>query len=470
LLRLRSDEQLVGLFRAGNDEAFRAIHDRYRRHLLAYVRQMLRNSRSDPEDVVQDAFLRASQGLRAHDHELNLRPWLYKVARNACIDELRRHLPAPCAEVESTAEHDPVAESEQRETLRRLVTDLGRLPEQQRSALLMRELGGMSYAEVAEALGVSVPALKSLLVRARLGLVESLEARDTACTDIRGELASAHARGMRPNGLARRHLRDCAGCRQYRVEIRRTERRLAALAPTLGVLGPLTRLFGGGVTGGAAASSGTVTVLGASATHVAALVAATVIAVGSAVGVREVTATPSAPAHHPAPAQVVAPLSLATAAASSSARARAQTAAPASPRRVSAAASAGSAATRSTAVTTLATTHAAAPAASSAPTGASSSTTSSCPTGDASCGQHRSLTPTGNVSTSTAGGGGSTPPTTSSGTPAGSGSGGTAPDTSSSTPSGSGAVTSSPLGSQTSSASSGTSTAPVDSSSAPSGS
>ena len=71
------------------------------------------------------------------------------------------------------------------------------LPEQQRSALLMREMEGLSYNDLAAALGVTVPAVKSLLVRARVGLVEAIEARDTACVEIRDDLASAFDRGVR---------------------------------------------------------------------------------------------------------------------------------------------------------------------------------------------------------------------------------------------------------------------------------
>ncbi|HEY5188299.1 MAG TPA: sigma factor, partial [Solirubrobacteraceae bacterium] len=92
LLRLRSDEQLVSLFRSGNDEAFRVIHDRYRQRLFAYTRQMLPGSRQDAEDALQDIFVRAYAGLRANDRELALRAWLYRVAHNRCIDELRRPL------------------------------------------------------------------------------------------------------------------------------------------------------------------------------------------------------------------------------------------------------------------------------------------------------------------------------------------------------------------------------------------
>jgi RNA polymerase sigma factor (sigma-70 family) len=159
----------VALFRAGHDDAFRVIHDRYRQRLFAYTRQML-TQRQDAEDALQDIFVRAYAGLRANHRELALRAWLYRVAHNRCIDELRRPSPPPpeVLELLRSPVHDPIAEADQRESLRRLIADVRRLPEQQRSALLMRELGGMSYADMAAALGVTVPAVKSLLVRARL--------------------------------------------------------------------------------------------------------------------------------------------------------------------------------------------------------------------------------------------------------------------------------------------------------------
>ena len=92
LLRLRSDDQLLALFRAGNEDAFRVIHDRYRQRLFAYTRQMLPGSAQDAEDALQDVFVRAYAGLRANRRELTLRPWLYRVAHNRCVDELRRPL------------------------------------------------------------------------------------------------------------------------------------------------------------------------------------------------------------------------------------------------------------------------------------------------------------------------------------------------------------------------------------------
>jgi RNA polymerase sigma factor (sigma-70 family) len=320
LLRLRSDQQLVGLFRAGNEDAFRVIHDRYRHRLLAYVRQMLAGANPDAEDLLQDVFVRAYAGLRASGRELSLRPWLYRIAHNRCVDELRRPMPSATEPLElaPAAISDPVLESEKRESLRRLIIDIRRLPDQQRSALLMREMSGMSYTDIGGVLGLSVPAVKSLLVRARLGLVAAVEARDTACRHIRSDLAEAHERGVRPSGLARRHMHDCSGCREYRSELRGVSRQLAALAPVLGPLGVLTRLVGAGggassgaaaggtgsgvLAAGGAASAGT-TVLGAAATHVAAVVAAAVVTAGGAVEIQRTVATQldSAPAHHVKP-------------------------------------------------------------------------------------------------------------------------------------------------------------------------
>jgi RNA polymerase sigma factor (sigma-70 family) len=258
LLRLRSDDQLVALFRAGHDEAFGTIHDRYRARLFGYARQMLGGSSSDAEDVLQDVFLRAYDALRVDGREVLVRAWLYRVAHNRCIDQLRR--PAPAAsdiyDLNRGPSQDPMAEAERREDLRRLVADVRRLPEQQRSALLMREMEGLSYNELAAALDVTVPAVKSLLVRARIGLVEAIEARDTGCEEIRTDLAAAAGRGVRSSGRSRKHLRECAGCRDYRAAMRTIDKQLNGLVPSAGPLTTLAKLLGiGGAGSGAAAGS-----------------------------------------------------------------------------------------------------------------------------------------------------------------------------------------------------------------------
>jgi RNA polymerase sigma factor (sigma-70 family) len=314
LLRLRSDEQLVTLFRDGNEDAFRIIHDRYRTRLLAYARQMLAASGQDSEDALQEIFVRAYYGLRANQRDLALRPWLYRIAHNRCVDVLRHYQPIPVdpADALMPDQQDPAARAEQRDALRRLIADVRRLPEQQRSALLMRELSGMSYNDVASALGVSVPAVKSLLVRARVGLAAASEARNTACAEIREDLIVAHDRGVRASGLARRHLHECQGCREFRSDVRGVSRQLAALTPTLGPVGVIANLlgFGGGgaaagtsMAGGSAAAAGGAATTGAAsagllaggAGHVVTLLAAAVVTAGGAV---EIQRTFSAPVPH----------------------------------------------------------------------------------------------------------------------------------------------------------------------------
>jgi RNA polymerase sigma factor (sigma-70 family) len=312
LLRFRSDEQLVALFRAGDEEAFRAIHDRYHKRLFAYTRQML-HGRQDAEDALQDVFVRAYAGLRASNQHLALRAWLFRVAHNRCIDELRRPAPPPpeLLQLVRGTVHDPLAEVDLRESLRRLIEDIGRLPEQQRSALLMRELAGMPYNDLAASLGISVGAVKSLLVRARVALAQAAEARDTSCYLVREQLVEAHDRGIRPNANARKHMRDCVGCKSFRRELRGMSRQLAAISPAVGPLGVLAKTLG--ISGGAGGGGG-LALLGGGATasagglavginHVAALLVAAAATAGGAAAIQHSIIPP---AHHRAPARVVA--------------------------------------------------------------------------------------------------------------------------------------------------------------------
>jgi RNA polymerase sigma factor (sigma-70 family) len=323
LLRLRSDDQLLALFRKGDEDAFQVIHERYRQRLFAYARQMLGGSRSDAEDAMQDVFLWAYGALRADDRPVTLRAWLYRVAHNRCIDQLRRPLPAAVDLFDLTrgpSLHDPLEEAERREDLRRLVADVRRLPEQQRSALLMREMEGLTYKELSEALVVSIPAVKSLLVRARIGLVEAIEARDAACDDIRLDIAAAIDRGVRASGRARRHMRECASCREYRTAMRGELKQLSGMGGAHGLLATTAKLLGiggagsGAAAGGGAASAGGGAAViggGAVATKVAVLACCAAVVSGTvevqqatqpakhathaaSVGVRHVAAIPAA--------------------------------------------------------------------------------------------------------------------------------------------------------------------------------
>jgi hypothetical protein len=201
------------------------------------------------------------------------------------------------------------------------VADVSRLPDQQRSALLMRELNGLSYQDLAGALDVTVPAVKSLLVRARIGLVEAAEARDADCCEIRRDLLAAYDRGVKASGRARRHMRECSGCREYRTALRSVRRSFAALIPGAG-LGPIAVLANaigiGSAGGGAAVTAGGgatgAVVAGATACKVAAVVCTAAITAGGAVEVTRLTHQPTverdarkpAAAKRPAPAAAVA--------------------------------------------------------------------------------------------------------------------------------------------------------------------
>jgi RNA polymerase sigma factor (sigma-70 family) len=166
------DADLVAAFRAGSEAAFTEMHRRYREPLLGFTRRMLRGTGLDAEDVVQDAFIRAHLALRATDRPMALRAWLYMITRNRALDALRTRR-ASCSLEERDAAAclgDPVQAALQRDELRRIVDELGRLPERQRLALVQRELCGESHADLADRLGTTVSATKSLIIRARTQL------------------------------------------------------------------------------------------------------------------------------------------------------------------------------------------------------------------------------------------------------------------------------------------------------------
>ncbi|MBX5469148.1 MAG: sigma-70 family RNA polymerase sigma factor, partial [Thermoleophilaceae bacterium] len=253
LLRLRGDEWLVAQVRRGSDSAFEALVERYRPRLLAFCRHML-HSREDAEDVLQDVFANAYRAILADDRELNVRPWLYRIARNMCLKQLARHrvdAGGSLAEVDVAGLASTIDAVRLREQLRQVVADVHALPESQRTALLMREIEGLSYHEIAEAMQTTVSSVKSLLVRARVSLAESAEGRLLACDAVQVELREARASGRRPSAPVRRHVRACAAC-SARAPAHARAAAVALLAP----LAPLRDLLGKLGVGAAAGGGG----------------------------------------------------------------------------------------------------------------------------------------------------------------------------------------------------------------------
>ena len=175
-----SDDDLVTHFRNGHDAAFEEIHRRYRAQLIGFARRILSATGHDADDVVQDAFIRAYRGLRVTDGPMALRPWLYMIVRNRALDQLRSPQSAGAYDDEAALAAVPTADAaqcfEQRDDMRRLVAEIARLPERQRMALVMREFDGCSHVETARRLQTTVPATKSLIIRARSNLGAAVHA------------------------------------------------------------------------------------------------------------------------------------------------------------------------------------------------------------------------------------------------------------------------------------------------------
>jgi RNA polymerase sigma factor (sigma-70 family) len=169
LLRTQSDSRLVDLVRAGNDRAFEAIVLRYHRPLLRHCRRLLPAGRA--EDAVQQALLRALEAMRADDRELQLGPWLHRIAHNTSIDSLRR-MDSHWEELDERMDGvEPThAAVERRARFDSVMSNMGELPERQRRALVLRELEGRSYDEIAVALGATGDGVRQLLNRARNSL------------------------------------------------------------------------------------------------------------------------------------------------------------------------------------------------------------------------------------------------------------------------------------------------------------
>jgi RNA polymerase sigma factor (sigma-70 family) len=197
-----SDQQLVALIRGGQHSAFDTLATRYQTRLLLFCRHML-NCKEDAEDALQEVFTAAFNAMLADERELQVRPWLYRIAKNRCLNQLRRPRPVGvdsmddhCAENGRTLVEEVVTRQEFRE----LVGDVQALPDTQRTALLLREIDGFTYEHIATAMDTTVPSVKSLLVRARVGLLDSAAVRDTRSPgggSARGRQGARPRRGAR---------------------------------------------------------------------------------------------------------------------------------------------------------------------------------------------------------------------------------------------------------------------------------
>ena len=210
-LRRAPDECLVERMRTGCHPAFEELYARHRGPLLVYCRRIL-GSPHEAEDAVQQTFLAAYRELGRLEPCPPVRAWLFGVARHRCLAALRARRACPPAVVQEHGAESLEPSVALREDLRALLDDVAELPHDQRSALVLTELGDRSHAEIAPLLGCPPRKVKALVFQARASLTAGRAARETPCTEIRALLRDARGATLRQTVL-RRHLRGCADCR-----------------------------------------------------------------------------------------------------------------------------------------------------------------------------------------------------------------------------------------------------------------
>lgn len=285
--RLQSDDRLTRRAVGGDQRAFAAIFRRYHQPLYRFCLAILGNP-DDAQEALQNTMAKVLRALPGEEREIELKPWLYRIAHNESIDLLRRRRETHELDVEQVAPGYGLAEDvATRERLRGLLDDLRELPERQREVLVMRELSGLEFEEIGAALDTSGAVARQTLYEARQSLRQMDEGREMSCAEVTRALSDGDGRVTRRRDV-RAHVRACAGCRRFREEVKEREQNLAALAPlpAVAAAGMLQGLLGGaqggGAGGGLAAtlSGGAAKAVGASAMAKGVATMAVVAAIG----------------------------------------------------------------------------------------------------------------------------------------------------------------------------------------------
>jgi RNA polymerase sigma factor (sigma-70 family) len=262
------------------DLDFEAIFERYHQPLYRFCLSIVGNA-EDAREALQNTMVKALRALPGEEREIQLKPWLYRVAHNESIDLLRRRRDRVEIDAELASPGASLAEeAEVRERLRLLLADLRELPDRQRAALVMRELGGLGFDEIGEAFSTSAAVARQTVYEARLSLQQLKAGREMSCEKVRRELSAEDGRVARRRDI-RAHLRDCAECRAFQEAIAERRRDLAALAPlpAPAAAGVLHAVLGcKAASGGAVAASGALGKVAATSTMVKSVATVAVVA------------------------------------------------------------------------------------------------------------------------------------------------------------------------------------------------
>ena len=224
------DHRLVAAVRRGDDRAFEALYSRYHRRIHAYVMGMVKDH-GRAEDVTQEVFVSALRRMRETERPIAFKPWIYEIAKNACIDQFRRSRRAEEVSLEADeglapsdygrlvgSDPTPDAAVAAKQDLNDLCGAFGGLSDTHHEILVMREFEGMSYREIGERLGMSRPAVESTLFRARRRLTEEYDdlVSGARCERIQGLIAMAgdSRLGTRESRRLSRHVAHCQPCRR----------------------------------------------------------------------------------------------------------------------------------------------------------------------------------------------------------------------------------------------------------------
>src|SRR5215216_5077247 len=228
-----SDLVLVAAVRTGDDRAFEQLYSRYQRRISAYVFGMVKDY-GRAEDITQEVFISALRRMRETDRPIAFKPWVYEIAKNACIDQFRRsrraeEISMDAGEGLASADHgrlvagepSPDAAVDAKQQLDHLCGAFGGLSDSHHEILVLREFEGLSYREIGDRMGLSRPGVESTLFRARRRLNEEYDELVSGhrCQPIQSIIASAEQRelGARDSRRLARHVAHCQPCRHQAI-------------------------------------------------------------------------------------------------------------------------------------------------------------------------------------------------------------------------------------------------------------
>jgi RNA polymerase sigma factor (sigma-70 family) len=228
-----TDHELVRRVRNGDDRAFEALYSRYQRRIAGYAYGMVKDY-GRAEDITQEVFVSALRRMRQTERPIAFKPWIYEIAKNACIDAYRRGrraeevsfdaderlLPSDYGRLVATGP-SPDAALDAKQDLDHLCGAFGGLSDSHHQILVMRELEGLSYKAIGERMGMSRAAVESTLFRARKRLGEEYDelASGARCLRIQAIIADAGGSrvGLRDQRRLARHISHCQPCRRVAV-------------------------------------------------------------------------------------------------------------------------------------------------------------------------------------------------------------------------------------------------------------